>query len=87
MNSRPIAQVAREIAVNEGTLGNWVAAYRRDHADEEPALDINERARLREAERLVRELKMENEFLKMPQRTSPGIPGNREVSVHRILQD
>jgi DNA helicase HerA-like ATPase len=30
----------------------------------EPALDINERARLREAERLVRELKMENEFLK-----------------------
>ena len=64
MNSRPIAQVAREIAVNEGTLGNWVAAYRRDHADEEPALDINERARLREAERLVRELKMENEFLK-----------------------
>ena len=38
MNSRPIAQVAREIAVNEGTLGNWVAAYRRDHADEEPAL-------------------------------------------------
>src|SRR5512133_2068957 len=64
MNSRPIAQVAREITVNEGTLGNWVAAYRRDHADEEPALDISERARLREAERLVRELKMENEFLK-----------------------
>src|SRR5512140_508456 len=54
MNSRPIAQVAREIAVNEGTLGNWVAAYRRDHADEEPALDVSERARLREAERLVR---------------------------------
>ena len=43
MNSRPIAQIAREIAINEGTLGNWVAAYRRDHADEEPALDINER--------------------------------------------
>jgi len=35
-----------------------------EDADEEPALDINERARLREAERLVRELKMENEFLK-----------------------
>ena len=64
MNSRPIAQVAREIGVNEGTLGNWVATYRRDHADEEPALELTERARLREAERLVRELKMENEFLK-----------------------
>ena len=64
LSSRPIAQVARELGINEGTLGNWVAAYRHDHADEEPALDINERARLREAERLVRELKMENEFLK-----------------------
>ena len=64
LNSRPIAQVARELSINEGTLGNWVAVYRRDHADEEPALDVSERARLREAERLVRELKMENEFLK-----------------------
>ena len=64
LNSHPIAQVARELGINEGTLGNWVAAYRRDHADEEPALDVSERARLREAERLVRELKMENEFLK-----------------------
>ena len=64
LNSRPIAQVARELSINEGTLGNWVAAFRRDHADEEPALELTERARLREAERLVRELKMENEFLK-----------------------
>ena len=64
LSSRPIAQVARELSINEGTLGNWVAAYRRDHADEEPALDVSERARLREAERIVRELKMENEFLK-----------------------
>ena len=64
LNSRPIVQVARELSINEGTLGNWVAAFRRDHAEEEPALDVSERARLREAERLVRELKMENEFLK-----------------------
>ncbi len=55
LNSRPVAQVARELSINEGTLGNWVAAYRRYHADEEPALDVSERARLREAERLVRE--------------------------------
>jgi hypothetical protein len=27
--SRPIAEVAREIGVNEGTLGNWVANYRK----------------------------------------------------------
>ena len=42
LNSRPVAQVARELSINEGTLGNWVAAYRRDHADEEPALDVSE---------------------------------------------
>ena len=61
LNSRPIVQVARELSINEGTLGNWVAAFRRDHAEEEPALDVSERARLREAERLVRKLKMETD--------------------------
>ena len=62
--SRPIAQVARELGINEGTLGNWVNQYRRDHAGDEPPLDVSERARLREAERELRELRMENEFLK-----------------------
>jgi transposase len=62
--SRPIAAVAREINIGEGTLGNWVAAYRRDHAGEEPPLNISERERLRQLEREARELRMENEFLK-----------------------
>mgnify|MGYP003622947028 CR=1 FL=1 len=62
-SSRPVAQVARELGLNEGTLGNWVNAYRRAHAGEEPPLTISERARLRELEKEVRELKMEREFL------------------------
>lgn len=62
--SRPIAEVARELGLVEGTLGNWVNTYRREHAGDEPPLDINERARLREAERQLRDVKMENEFLK-----------------------
>ncbi|WP_420716539.1 transposase [Streptomyces sp. H27-H1] len=45
--SRPVAQVARELGLIEGTLGNWVNAYRRDHAGEEPPLTLDERARLR----------------------------------------
>jgi transposase len=53
--SRPIARVARELGINEGTLGNWVSAYRRDHAGEEPPLNVSERARLRELERETRE--------------------------------
>jgi transposase-like protein len=62
--SRPIARVAKELGINEGTLGNWVSAYRREHAGEEPPPTLTERARLRELERENRELKMENDFLK-----------------------
>jgi len=62
--SRPVAQVARELGMVEGTLSNWVNQYRKDHAGDEPPLTPNERIRLAEAERELRELRMENEFLK-----------------------
>ena len=63
-SSRPITQVARELGVNDGTLGNWVAQYRAEHADDDPALTPAERIQLNEAQRELRELRMENEFLK-----------------------
>jgi len=62
-SSRPIADVAREIHVNEGTLGNWVNRYRREHVGEEPPLNVSERARLKDLEDENRELRMKNEFL------------------------
>ena len=62
-SSRAIAEVAREIQVNEGTLGNWANKYRVEHADEEPPLSVSDRARLRELERENRELRMKAEFL------------------------
>jgi transposase-like protein len=62
-NSRTIADVARGLGVVEQTLGNWVKAYRELHAGEEPELSVSERARIKELEREVRELRMENEFL------------------------
>jgi transposase len=61
--SRPIADVARELGINETSLGNWVRAYREKHAGDEPPLQISERARLRELERENRELRAKNEFL------------------------
>ena len=61
--SRPIVEVARELGVNETSLGNWVRAYRQAHAGEEPPLQVSERARLRGLEREVRGLRMKNEFL------------------------
>jgi transposase len=62
--SRPIADVQRELGINETSLGNWVRAYREKHAADEPPLQLSERARLRELERRNRELEMENAFLK-----------------------
>jgi transposase len=61
--SLPIAEVARQIGVNDGTLGSWVANYRKNHAGEEPPLSITDRARLRALEKENRELKMKAEFL------------------------
>lgn len=62
--SRPIAQVAKELGIVEGTLGNWVNAYRRDHVGDEPPLAVSERAELAELRRRARELEQENLFLK-----------------------
>ena len=61
--SRPIADVARELGINETSLGNWVRAYREKHAEDEPPLQLSERARLRELERENRELRMKADFL------------------------
>jgi transposase-like protein len=62
--SRPIADIGRELNVNETTLGSWVNKYRVEHADDEPPLQLSERARLRELERRSRDLEMENAVLK-----------------------
>ena len=61
---RSIAQVARDLGINEGTLGNWVAQYRKAHPEEEKPLAMDERVRLVEQEREIRELRMQVEFLK-----------------------
>ena len=60
---RAIAEVARDLGINEGTLGNWVSKYRNEHPVED-TLNIAERARLRELERENRQLRLERDFLK-----------------------
>ena len=61
---RPIAEVARELEINEGTLGNWVNQWKADNPKPEKALSPLERARVAEMEDEIRKLRMENEFLK-----------------------
>jgi transposase len=63
-NSRPIADVARELNIVAQTLGNWVTAHRERHGGtDEAELSVSERAKLKELQGEVRELRMENEFL------------------------
>ena len=62
-SGRPIAAIARDLGIKEGTLGNWVNKYRNEHPASED-LNISDRARLKELEKEVRELRMERDFLK-----------------------
>ena len=61
---KPIAVVARELGIHDGTLGNWVNAWRREHPEPDQPINPVERARVQEMEEEIRRLRMENEFLK-----------------------
>ena len=43
---RPSAQVAKDLGINEGTLGNWVNADKRRRSDGNGALSEDERTEL-----------------------------------------
>ena len=60
---KPIAQVARDLGINEGTLGNWCARERRSHRKDR-SLDVDERAELERLRKEVVELRMQRDVLK-----------------------
>jgi transposase len=61
---KPIAEVARDLGVNAGTLGNWVNADKRRRGDGAGALDEDERVELARLRRENAELAMERDVLK-----------------------
>lgn len=63
VEGRPIAEVARSLGVNEGTLGNWVMRERR-RRNEGQALSVDERVELAELRRELTEVRMERDLLK-----------------------
>ena len=74
-SGRPIAEIARDLGINEGTLGNWVQTAKKSGKLKEKPLDTDERARLRELEEENRRLKMERDFLK-----KAGVPRTMEAA-------
>jgi transposase len=60
----PVSQVARELQINSGTLGNWVNMWKRENPEPEADLTPMDRARMTEMQKEIRELRMENDFLK-----------------------
>ncbi len=62
--SEPIKDVAAAYGVGIETLRSWLAKYRATHGGTEAGLTLPERARLKELEREVQELRAETAFLK-----------------------
>ena len=61
---KPIAQVARELGINEGTLGNWCAKARRNGAEGNGELSETEHAELARLRKENTELRMQRDVLK-----------------------
>ncbi len=61
---KPIAQVARELGINEGTLGNWVGLDRRRRERGGGRLSEDERAELARLRKENAELAMRCDVLK-----------------------
>lgn len=80
---KPIAEVARDLGVHDGTLGHWVTVWRNENPEPKPELSPVERARVKEMEDEIRRLRMENEFLKkvfMAPQAPPGADENLPVA-------
>ncbi len=61
--NKPVVQVAEDLGIHPGTLGNWVKRDRVERGETE-GLSVNERARLVHLERENGELRMERDVLK-----------------------
>jgi transposase len=46
-SGRPVAEIARELGINEGTLGNWMNMTKKRGEVIEAPLSVDERARLK----------------------------------------
>jgi transposase-like protein len=57
-----MAEVARDLGIHGGTLGNWVNAWRREHPEPGQPLSPTQRAGVNERKAEIRRPRMENGF-------------------------
>ena len=79
-NSLPLAQVARELGVNDTTLGFWVKAYRKRIAGGSSSAGMPEAERVKELQRRVRDLEWNWLSSEKPRRTSRRSIGDRKYN-------
>lgn len=63
-SGKPIAEVARDLGVNEGTLANWVNRSRQSESKDEQPLTTSERAELEQLRNDYHTVRMERDFLR-----------------------
>lgn len=63
-SGRPIAQVARDLGIQPESLRRWVRRAEADEGSRRDLLTSEERERLKELDREVKELRRANEILK-----------------------
>jgi transposase len=63
-NNKTVAQVAREVGVNENTLHGWIKKYGQQPEIKAAQSFSSAEAELRALQKEMRDLKEENEFLK-----------------------
>ena len=92
---KPIAQVARDLGINSGTLGNWVDADRRRRGEGDRALSEDERAELARLRKENAELAMRCDVISAvwpfgyPMRLAGSrcrAPGGRRRRIGRAVQ-
>ncbi|TFD69511.1 hypothetical protein E3T47_01515 [Cryobacterium ruanii] len=78
---RAVATVAREIGVNEATLGRWVNLFKASQTAGEAGITETEKAELLRLHKENADLKLDRAFLKKPPSSSPRKPRIRTPSV------
>lgn len=63
-SGRPINEMARELGINDKTLHHWVKRRRQELDGSAPEAATEADKELKAAKKRIRELEMENEFLK-----------------------